>query len=170
MIIQVELRDQWIESLKNGMIKFIRSVYGWISKDDEFLGHVLASSHFIISATFYILIVACHIIYPSLYFQLFVFGCIVVIWLQHVFLKVCVSVVAEKELTKVYAPSVPLFEIFLKYFNLTFEDFTSYFLTAETVCVAMFGLEIMSRILLVLYDVYNNGDILQTMVLYSESL
>jgi hypothetical protein len=99
-----------------------------------------------------------------------VFICIVIIWLQHVFLKVCISIVAEKELTKMYAPSVPLFEIFLKYFNLTFEDFTSYFLTAETVCVAMFGLEIMSRILLLLYDVYNNGDILQTMVLYGESL
>ena len=166
MIIQVELRDQWIESLKNGLIKFIKTIYGWISKDDEFLGHVLASSHFIISATFYLLIIACHIIYPSLYFQIFVFICIVIIWLQHVFLKVCISIVAEKELTKVYAPSIPLFEVFLKYFNLTFENFTNYFLTAETVCVIMFGLEIMSRLGILLYDTYNNGTFLQTMVLY----
>jgi hypothetical protein len=160
MIIQVELRDQWIESLKNGMIKFIRSVYGWISKDDEFLGHVLASSHFIISATFYILIVACHTVYPSLYFQIFVFICVTIIWLQHVFLKVCISVIAEKELTKVYAPSVPLFEIFLRYFGVTFDNFTNYFLTAETVCVAMFGLEIISQCIVLFYDVYNNGKLL----------
>jgi len=169
MIIQIQLKDQWIESLTTGLIRFIKSIYGWISKDDDFLGHVLASSHFIISATFYLLIVACHIIYPSLYFQLFVFSCIVVIWLQHIFLRVCISIVAEKELTKMHAPSIPLFEIFLDYVGLTFEDFTNYFLTAETVCVGMFGLEIMSRLLLVLYDLYNNGGILQALVLYSQS-
>ena len=167
MIIQIEVRDQWINSLKNGMITLIRNIYSWISKDDEFLGHVLAVTHFIISATFYLLIVACHIIYPSIYFQTFVFICIVVIWLQHVFLRVCISIVAEKELTKLYAPSVPLFELILKYFNLTFEHFTNYFLTAETVCVAMFGLEIMSRVITLLYESYNNGTLLQTMVLYS---
>lgn len=166
MIIQIELRDQWIESLKNGLIQFIKIIYGWISKDDEFLGHVLASSHFIISATFYLLIIACHIVYPSLYFQVFVFISVVIIWLQHVFLRVCISVVAEKELTKMYAPSVPLFEIVLKYFNMSFEDFTNYFLTAETVCVVMFGLEIISRIGILLYDLYINGTILQAMVLY----
>ena len=167
MIVQIELRDQWIESLKNGLIKFIKTIYSWISKDDEFLGHVLASSHFIISATFYLLIVACHVIYPNLYFQIFVFTCIFIIWLQHVFLKVCISIVAEKELTKVYAPSIPLFEIFLKYFHLTVDDFTNYFLTAETVCVGMFGLEIMSRVGILLYDLYNNGTLLQAMVLYT---
>lgn len=156
MIIQIEVRDQWIESLKNGMIKFIKTVYSWISKDDEFLGHVLASSHFIISATFYLLIVACHVIYPSTYFQLFVFICLVIIWLQHVFLKVCVSIIAEKELTKLHAPSIPLFEIVLKYFHLTFENFTSYFLTAETVCVGMFGLEMLSKLSVYLYKNYNS--------------
>ena len=167
MIIQVELRDQWIESLKNGLIRFIKSLYGWISKDDEFLGHVLASSHFVISATFYLLSLACHVIYPSLYFQLFVFTCIFVIWLQHIFLKVCVSIVAEQALTKMYDPSIPLFKVFLTYFHLTFDDFTNYFLTAETVCVGMFGLEIVSRILILFYELYNNGGLLQTMVLYS---
>ena len=167
MIIQIQVRDQWIESLKNGLIKFIKTVYGWISKDDEFLGHVLASSHFIISATFYVLIVACHVVYPSLYFQMFVFVCVTIIWLQHVFLRVCISIVAEKELTKFAAPSVPLFEIVLKYFHVTFEDFTNYFLTAETVCVGMFGLEIVSRLLVLFYDLYNNGTLLQTMVLYA---
>jgi hypothetical protein len=75
--------------------------------------------------------------------------------------------VAEKELTKFAAPSVPLFEIVLKYFHVTFEDFTNYFLTAETVCVGMFGLEIVSRLLVLFYDLYNNGTLLQTMVLYA---
>lgn len=158
MIIQIELRDQWIESLKTGMIKFIRSVYGWISKDDEFLGHVLASSHFIISATFYILIFACHTIYPSLYFQIFVFVFVVIIWLQHVFFKVCISILAEKELTKLQAPSIPLFEVVLKYFGLTFDHFTNYFLTAETVCVIMFTLEMLSKISVYLYE--KNGIII----------
>lgn len=153
MIIQIHVRDQWIESLKNRMIDFIRKIYGWISKDDDFLGHVLASSHFILSGTFYMLILACHTVYPSLYFQIFVFTCLFVIWLQHVFLKVCVSIVAEKELTKLYSPSVPLFEMVLKYFGLTFNDFATYFLMAETVCITMFGLEIVSRIILLFYKI-----------------
>lgn len=149
------MRNQWIESLKNGMISFIKTVYSWISKDDEFLGHVLASSHFIISGTFYLLILACHTVYPSTYFQIFVFVCIVLIWLQHVFLKVCISVLAEKELTKFHAPSIPLFEVVLKYFNLRFDDFTNYFLTAETVCVLMFTLEMLSKLSVYLYEKYD---------------
>ena len=155
MIIQIHIRDKWIDILKNGMIDFIRKVYGWISKDNEFLGHVLASSHFIISATFYILIFACHVIYPSVYFQIFVFVCIVIIWLQHVFLKVCISFVAEKELTKFHAPSIPLFEVVLKYFGLTFDDFTNYFITAETVCILMFTLEMLSKLSVFFYKKYD---------------
>ena len=155
MIITITFRDKWIDLLKNKLISFIKYIYGWISKDDEFLGHVLASSHFIISATFYVLIVACHTVYPSLYFQIFVFSCLLVIWLQHVFLKVCIAVIAEKELTKMYSPSVPLFEIILKYFGLTFADFTTYFLMAESVCITMFALELISKFSVYLYQKYD---------------
>lgn len=155
MIIQIHIRDQWINSLKSNMISFITYIYGWISRDDEFLGHVLAVAHFIISATFYLLIVACHTVYPSIYFQLFVFFFVLVIWLQHVFLKVCISIVAEKELTKLHAPSIPLFEFVLQKLNLTFEHFTNYFITAETVCVVMFSLEMLSKLSVILYEKYD---------------
>lgn len=155
MIIQIHLRDQWIKTLKNGMINFIKYVYGWISKDDEFLGHVLASSHFILSATFYLLIVACHVVYPSIYFQLFVFICVFIIWLQHIFLRVCISVLAEQELTKLNAPSIPLFKAILEKLNITFEDFTNYFLTAETTCVIMFSLEMLSKLTVYSYHYYH---------------
>ena len=71
---------------------------------------------------------------------------VVIIWLQHIFLKVCISILAEKELTKLHAPSIPLFEFVLQKLNLTFEHFTNYFLTAETVCVLMFTLEMLSKL------------------------
>jgi hypothetical protein len=155
MIIHIEVRDKWIELLKNGMISFIKYIYGWISKDDEFLGHVLASSHFIIGCTFYILVIACHTVYPSIYFQIFVLICIIIIWLQHVLLRVCVSIVAEKELTKLYAPSIPLTEIVLKWFGLTFDDFAIYLIVAETVCIAMFSLELLSKLSVYLFSQVN---------------
>ena len=136
------------------MIKFVKSVYGWISKDDDFFGHVLAVSHFIISATFYLLIVACHTVYPSIYFQAFVFICIVIIWLQHVVLRVCISTVAEKELTKTYVPSIPWFKLFFEIMHINIEEFANYFLTAETVCVIMFGLEMISKVSVILYEKY----------------
>lgn len=154
MIIQIQIRDQWIESIKYGMIKFIKFVYGWISRDNEFLGHVLAVSHFIISATFYLLILACHTVYPSIYFQIFVFVFVVIIWLQHVLFKVCISILAEQELTQMHAPSIPLFEIVLSWLNLTFDHFTNYFLTAETVCVLMFSLEMVSKLSVYFYKNY----------------
>ena len=160
MIIQINIRDKWIDILKTKLISFIKYVYGWISKDNDFLGHVLAVSHFIISGTFYLLIIACHTVYPSLYFQLFVFISLLIIWLHHVFLKVCISIIAEKELTKMYAPSIPLFEVVLNWLNFTFEDFTNYFITAETTCIIMFGLEIMSKVVVLLYDMYINGKLL----------
>lgn len=155
MIIQIHIKDKVIENLKNAMIKFIKFVYGWISKDNDFLGHVLGVAHFMIAMLFYILFIACHTVYPSLYFQIFVFSCIFIIWLQHVFLRVCISIIAEKELTQYHAPSITLFEFVLDYMNITFEQFTNYILIAETTAVAAFGLELLSKLSVFLYKKYD---------------
>lgn len=154
MIIQIYMNEEIIESLKNKTILFIKYVYGWISKDDDFFGHVLGVSHFIISATFYLLIIVCHVIYPSIYFQLFIFVCLFVIWLQHIMFRVCISILAEKELTKLEAPSLHFFKIVLELLSITIDDFLNYFIVAETTVVSMFGLELLSKLSVYLYVKY----------------
>jgi hypothetical protein len=149
------MNEEIIDSLKNKTVLFIRYIYGWISKDDEFLGHVLGVSHFIISATFYLLIIVCHVIYPSVYFQIFIFICLLIIWLQHILFKVCISILAEKHLTKVEAPSLHFFKIVLEWFGITLDDFLNYFIAAETTAISMFGLELLSKLSVYLYEKYN---------------
>ena len=64
------------------------------------------------------------------------------VWLQHIFLKVCVSIIAEKDLTK---NTSPFHEILETLFGISTEDFTNYFIVAETVALVFLGLEIFSR-------------------------
>ena len=140
--------------MEQKMRNFIKFSYSWLSTDGEVLGHILATTHFIISGVLYLLIVACHIVYPNTYFQIGVFVCIFMVWLQHVVLKVCISVIAEKEFTTVEAPSLLLFKEALSLFGISFSSFMDYFVVAETVCVGMFGLELLSKLSLFLYRNY----------------
>lgn len=147
-------RNQTIQNLEQNMRKFIKFCYGWLSNDGEVLGYILSVTHFIISGVLYLLIIACHLIYPNTYFQIGVFLCIFIVWLQHVLLKVCISVIAEKELTNTIAPSRLLFKQTLSLFGINFNNYMDHFLVAETVCVGMFGLELLSKLSVFLYDKY----------------
>ena len=64
------------------------------------------------------------------------------VWLQHIFLKVCVSIIAEKDLTK---NTSPFHEILETLFGISTDDFTNHFIVAETVALVFLGLEIFSR-------------------------
>lgn len=147
-------RLETISSMEQKMRNFIKFSYSWLSTDGEVLGHILAVTHFIISGVLYLLIIACHIVYPSTYFQIGVFVCVLIVWLQHILLKVCISVIAEKEFTNVSAPSLLLFKEALGLLGISFTDFMDYFVVAETVCVGMFGLELLSKLSVFLYGNY----------------
>jgi hypothetical protein len=147
-------KEESIQFLEQKLRSFIRFAYGWLSTDGEVLGYILAVTHFIISAVLYLLIIACHIVYPNTTFQIGVFICIFLVWIHHMLFKVCLSVVAEKEFTSVEAPSLVLFNKILSAIGISFESFTNYFMVAETVCVIMFGLELSSKLTIFLYKNY----------------
>lgn len=147
-------RDRTIGKLEKSMRQFIIHGYKWLTTDGEILGHILGVGHFVISGVLYLLIIACHLIYPSTYFQIGVFICVLIVWLQHVFLQVCISVIAETKLTKTHAPSMILFEELFKKLHLEPDLVWRYFIVSETTFVGFFGLELLSKLSVHIFKKY----------------
>jgi hypothetical protein len=140
-------REMIIEKLALFLHNMIKFLYQWLSTDGEVLGYILGTIHVILSILILVCVFVSHTIYPVFWFQCFVFGWLFLIWIQHVVLKVCVVIVAEKELTQNHSPYYEIMgDLLNKFFNIELTDFINYVLVAETVAVACFGLEIVSVI------------------------
>lgn len=146
LVIDID-RDAIIKHISFFVYNLIRFSYRWLTTDGEVLGYILATIHIILSIIIFIGILVSHTIYPVFWFQCFVFFWLFLIWIQHIFLKVCVVIVAEKELTTNVSPYYEIMGGLLdKVFNIELTDFINYLLVSETVAVACFGLEIVSNI------------------------
>ena len=132
--------------------KFVTFLYSWLSTDGEVLGYILGVSHFVISATISVMVVAAHTVYPALWFQILVFVLLFVIWIQHVFFKVCISIVAEQKLTN---KEPPFFQIIRDILHIQPTEFINYFLVAETTWVGCFALELLAKLSVFLYEYYD---------------
>lgn len=125
----------------------IRTFFGWFSTKGEILGYILAVFHFIISAGLVTLLLISHTIYPSVWLKLFVFTCLLLIWLQHVALDLCIVTVWEKQLTTgEITPFHRIVKDILAVFNLTLKDYDTYLIITESVAVGCFALELISHL------------------------
>ena len=140
-----------IEKLERYTRNIIRFLYGWLTTDGEVLGYILGVVHFVISMTIIAMVIISHTLYPSFIFQVCVFMCLFIIWLQHVVLKVCISIVAEKNFTN-HEP--PFYKIIRDILGINPSDFTTYFVIAETMAVGCFGLEILGRLSVFIHEFY----------------
>lgn len=145
-----------IEKLETFLRHFVMIGYKWLTTEGEILGYILGVLHFMISTTIFILLIVSHTIYPAFWLQVTVFVLIVIIWIQHIMLKVCVSVVAEKKLTMNESPFHSILE---NMFHVDSETFSNYFVTAETAAIVCLGLELISRISIYLQRYLNNINI-----------
>jgi hypothetical protein len=139
-------REKIINVLELYIRNLIRILYQWLTNDGEVLGYILAVSHFVISIFIFIILVVSHTIYPALWLQFVVWFGITLIWLQHVFLKVCVSIVAEQRLTNNTAPFFDIVKNICELFHISFERFVDNILVAETVAMICFGLALIGRL------------------------
>jgi len=143
MKIQIEFdKDNLIEKLETQLRFLVSFAYRWLTREGEALGYILGSLHFMLFIFLVLLVIACHTVYTNFWFQLAVFVCIFLIWIQHILLKVCISVVAEKNFTNNTSPFHTLLEDVLRIHP---TDFGNYFVVAETVALGCFGLELISR-------------------------
>jgi hypothetical protein len=132
--------------------KIVTFLYSWLSTDGEVLGYILGVCHFVISVTISVMVVVAHTLYPVLWFQIMVFVLLLVIWIQQVFFKVCISIVAEQKLTN---NEPPFFQIIRDILHIQPTEFINYFWVAETVWVGCFGLELLAKLSVYLYDYYD---------------
>ena len=148
-------REKIINVLELYIRNLIRILYQWLTNDGEVLGYILAVSHFIISIFLSIVLIVSHTIYPSLWLQFVVWLGITLIWLQHVFLKVCVSIVAEQRLTNNTAPFYEIIQIICDFFNISSEGFVDNILVAETVAMICFGLALIGRLSVYFHEYFS---------------
>lgn len=144
-------KDYIIEKLEYFFRALITFAYKWLSEEGEILGHILAVFHVMISATVFLLLFISHTFLPLFSLQLFAFICLFIIWIQHVTLKVCIIIVAEKMLTQNISPYVELLKKLLNNFGIPVEKYTTYFILCETTAVMCFGLELLSNIINYMY-------------------
>ena len=148
---QIVIDGPVVEKLEKYTVNTISFLYSWLTTDGEVLGYILGVIHFVTSTMILMMVVISHTLYPSFWLQLCAFICVFIIWIQHIFLKVCIYIVAERRLTN-HEP--PFFKIIRDVLGINTDEFISYIVTAETVAVGCLGLELISKISLYTYHFY----------------
>jgi hypothetical protein len=149
-------KQEVIRVLKEWMISVITFMYKWLTTDAEILGYILAVLHVLISGTIMICVGLAHTVYPIWQFKLACYVFMVLVWLQHIFLNVCIVTVAELTLTKLVPPS----NIYLSYFyskllGTSLSEAMTRLVTGETIAVSCFTLELVSILANYVYSVYD---------------
>jgi hypothetical protein len=145
----MELTIQRYERYFRELITFL---YSWLSTDGEVLGYILGVCHVMICVSVGVCSIISHTLYPVTWLQILVFVFLVIVWLQHIFLKVCVVFVAEHKLTN---KDPPFYEIIRDIFHIDPTQFTIHFIIAETIAVGCFGLELISKLSIYIYSINN---------------
>jgi hypothetical protein len=140
-----------VEKSERYLRTLVTFLYSWLSTDGEVLGYILGVWHFVVCVTIFVAIIVSHTVYPVWWLQVFSFVCLLLIWLQHVFLQVCIVFIAERKLTN---KEPPFYEIIRNIFHIDPEQFTLHFVIAESIAVGCFGLELMAKLSVFLYEYY----------------
>jgi hypothetical protein len=141
-----------VDKVERYVRELVTFLYSWLTTDGEVLGYILGVCHFVISMTIFAMVLVSHTLYPVIWFQILVFILLFIIWIQHVFFKVCISIVAEQKLTN---KEPPFFQIIRDILHIQPTEFINYFLIAETVWVGCFGLELVAKLSVFLYEYYD---------------
>jgi hypothetical protein len=144
--------EKIIKNIESQFIFLITFMYGWFTSEGEVLGYILGVIHVVFCITLILLSVVSHTIYPAFWLQAVVFITFLLIWIQHIFLKVCVIFTTEYQLTKNQPPFYTLIHFFT---NLSPTDWAIHFMVAETVAVGCLGLSLIGRISLMIHQFYN---------------
>jgi hypothetical protein len=139
-------REKIISFLEKYIRIIVTFLFSWISADGEVIAYVLAVLHILMFVMLSTSIFLAHTIYPVFWFQVVTTAILIIVWFQHIFLKVCVVTVAESKLHKIEAPSTPyLSQIFSYILNTDLNSALTTLVIAESVCVMCFSLEIIGK-------------------------
>jgi len=149
-------KEKLIQLLKEWMIFIVTFLYKWLTADAEILGYILAVLHILISTTLLLCSALAHTIYPIWEFKLGCYLCMVLVWLQHIFLNVCIFTVAELSLTRIIPPSnIYLSHIFSTLMGTSLSEAMTRLVMGESIAVTCFTLELLSILMNHIYSLYN---------------
>jgi len=131
--------------------KTVRFLYGWLTTDGEVLGYILGVIHIVIGITIPVMVIISHSIYPAFWFQCLAFGLVFLVWLQHVCLRVCIIVVAEKNFTK---GSSPYFRMFKDTTGIDGEILVDYLVVFETGALVGLAMGLLRQMSVFIYEYY----------------
>ena len=137
--------DAIVKILSKWVNKTLSFLYLWLTTEKEVLAHILAILHFMGVITIFILIVISHTLYRDLWLKFVVIIIVLLIWCQHVFLKVCILISSEKELIDSESPYSSIVNIFFE--KSDEEDNYEGNITAETYALIFLGLELINLLL-----------------------
>jgi hypothetical protein len=147
MRIIVDVNKEYIiEKLQFFTKRVFSFLYQWITTDGEVVGYILGFMHVFTSILVLVCILICHTIYPVFWVQCVVYSWLLAIWIQHVVLNVCIITLVEKDFTQKDSPFYLILGDILKLLNIDVYQVLNYIVVAETVAIACFGLEIVSKI------------------------
>ena len=145
-------RKETINFLVEQLESTIKFIYEWFKTEEENLGKLVYSVHIFLLLVLCCLIIISHLIYPVIWFQIFVFLITLAVWLQHIILHTCISSVLEMKLLGRDAPLAV--DIILNMFKIPILKETRVGVTVmlSTCGVAFLGLEIIARGILYLRE------------------
>jgi hypothetical protein len=149
-------REEIISFLERNIRIIVTFLFQWISTDGEVIAYILAVIHILLVVGSTISMIIAHTLYPAFWFQCCITAILIVVWLQHIVLKVCVLTVSEEKLHKSFAPSIPYISMFWSYvFNTDLNSALTTLVIAETVAVGCFSLQLVGRCTSYVYQSYN---------------
>ena len=143
-------KEQTLNFLVNVLKKFIIFIYSWLTTDGEILGYILGLCHAMLAFITFSLLIVSHTIYPSIWLQSIVLIILILIWIQHLVLKVCIITVAEEELTGKDAPFFAIIKDLSNFFNISLDLLITNIILIETTVIACFSLALIGRFSLLL--------------------
>ena len=96
----MELRKYLVEKLE----EYLRYVYKFVDENDIVLGNILQGLHLFSMCFILILILMCHLVYPTFWFQFVVFIILLALCIQHIILHGCICSALEIKLLGKSAP------------------------------------------------------------------
>ena len=148
-------KEELIRLLKEWMIIGVTFLYKWLTTDAEILGYILAILHVLVSTTLIICIGLAHTVYPIWQFKLGCYICMLLVWIQHIFLNVCIFTVAELSLSLVPPSNIYLSYFYSKILGTSLSEAMTRLVMGETIAVSCFTLELISILTNHIYSLYD---------------
>ena len=139
-------REKVISFLEKYIRIIVTFLFQWLSTDGEVIAYILGVLHVQMFVMLSVGVFLAHTLYPVFWFQCLTTATLIIVWLQHIILKVCVVTIAEERLHKTQAPSMPYFShVFSYIFNTDLDSAFTTLLLAESICAICFSLEIIGK-------------------------